>query len=281
MINKFESEFPQEAMPEITGAPMQNSLLNERATESNAWIRIERAQQNVPLKAVEGFYLAKYFSQEIADVTDWPNQTAKFLTAELEDRLWRLAVIDIAIINDHNRGIVVERQASLPTVLKSMETALQESNDSTAKEDLKTIKELKSSINPEVHVSLRYVRHVRNKWAAHPSMDRAFDDWADADKYLNVPLLEDALARLIRAHQHTAKLVDSSTILGPLFSTPQPKPKTTESPKGAKSSTPLSIYWGNVTLWAQVVRENAQKEASILCKQIASSPNGSSTDKSI
>ncbi|MGO4689474.1 hypothetical protein [Glaciibacter sp. 2TAF33] len=255
---------------------MVNTELDRRATQADLWVRAERAQQIAVLEAVHGFYLAKRFSTELAGFTGWTNEVVADAVEAVRAKLWRLAVIDIAMVNDQNQ---LPRAASLPGVLRSMKDTLEASPDSSATQDLAQLERIRTAINADTETPLMYVRHVRNKWAGHPSMDLRFDSWAGADKHLSIPLLEEALAVLVRAHQETADLAARSTVLSPLFAAPVPKSTVASTPEGTIEQFPATVAWGKVTVFAELMRESASRDASSLLDQLTSPPGyGSSED---
>lgn len=269
-VSPFESEYSANDLPSVTGAPMTNQQLESLISQRGPWVRAERAQQHAVLDAVHGYYLAKRFSEEVTDFNGWTNRVVKGAVAEVEARLWKLAVIEVAGVNDRTS---LTRGASLQSVLVSMRDALQSSSDPTAASELAQVNALLSATNAERVTSLRYIRHVRNKWAGHPSMDRDFDAWADADKHLSLPLIEDALALLVRSHHEAATLASTSSTLAPLFETPRPDAQTIEDGNGTIIRTaPVTVAWGNVTVLAMTMRDSAARRASALLDQMVSPP---------
>lgn len=83
-----------------------------------------------------------------------------------------------------------------------MKRYLTKANASTT--ELDRLSDLQADINSDRYAPLEYVRHLRNKWAGHPSLDRRFDAWADADKTLSIATVEAALARLVNNAHDTA-----------------------------------------------------------------------------
>lgn len=267
--HSFESEFSPEDLPSVSGEPLSNAKLDAHVDDADKWIRIERAQQIAVLEAVRGFYLAKYLPKEMHNFDRWSNKVAPRAVDVVAERLLRLAVIDIAKVNDSSQ---IGRAASLPGVLTAMRKVLSESAESTAPETSERVKELQRSIDANVHLPLKYVRHLRNKWAGHPSMDRDFDHWADANETLHMPLLEEALAMLVRTHQLTADLMEQCPVLQTNFSTPPPL----EDEEGWR---PAVVNWSAVTILASLAKENGIKSASAIRDQLVSPPSyGSAAD---
>lgn len=276
-IPLFESEFGADALPSVAGDPMPNAQLEALVAQRALWVRAERAQQLAVLDAVHGFYLAKRFSESLSGFERWTNRVVKQTVAEMQTRLWKLAVIEVASVNDTTS---LTRGASLQSVLASMKQVLENSSDPDAVSDLDHVNSLRHATNVDAVTPLRYVRHVRNKWAGHPSMDRDFDSWADADQYLSIPLIEEALALLVRSHHEAANLAQKSPVLSPLFTAPPPKEQVVTADDGStiRKGT-MTIAWENVTVLAEVLRFTAEREASALLDQMASPPGyGSASD---
>ena len=274
-IAPFESEYPSAELPALTGTPLTHGELDTRSSSRDRWVLAQRAQQNVVMEAVHGFYFAKRFSEGTNGFTGWTNNSARGAVESLNGYLWQAAVVNIAKVND---SVHILRAASLQGVLHSMEKALESSSDVGSRSEISKLNALRSSINPEVQPSLKYARYVRNKWASHPTVDRDFDSWGDADEYLQVPLLEDALARLVRAHQEAADLASSSLTLKPLFSVPRPETELVDTPDGTITQIPMTVAWNNVTVLAELMRDTAGREASGLIDQLTSPPGYGSAD---
>uniref|UniRef100_UPI003F498C80 hypothetical protein n=1 Tax=Paenarthrobacter ureafaciens TaxID=37931 RepID=UPI003F498C80 len=107
---------------------------------------------------------------------------------------------------------------------------------------------------------LMYVRHLRNKWAGHPSLDRRFDAWAGADKTLSVATVEAALTRLINNTHETALFVSSAPALQDFR-----QPPAAANPDG---SWPMEVDLSNVTTWAGLMRDSVDKGVRALRAQI-------------
>ncbi len=266
----FLSEFDSSNLPNLTGSPLQNSVLDAQAMAANKWERVEKSQQIAVINAVRGFYFAKYLHLESQNFSNWTNHVAESAISEIVRRLWRISIIDVAMINDQNQ---ITRAASLPGVLKALKESLCNSNDSLATSEYNSLNEISESINADLVPSLKYVRHLRNKWAGHPSMDLQFDSWAGADEKLNIRLVEDALAILIRAHQSCAEIIQESNTLRPLFTTPPPA-------QGADDSIPMTVHWLSVSSLAESMRQSVKLSAEALMDQLMSPPTyGSVSDR--
>ncbi|MDO8381838.1 MAG: hypothetical protein Q7T17_02485 [Microbacterium sp.] len=269
-ISPFTSEFPPAALPAVTGSPLGNAQLDQHGAKTAHSNRAERAQQIAIGNAVHGFYLAKRYSEQLAQFHGWTNALSERAVTGIEAKLWRLAVVDVAMVNDTNK---LSRSASLPSVLAAMKQTLDAAPDAALDADRSTLQDMRDSINADTVVPLMYVRHLRNKWAGHPSMDRDFDDWADADQTMSIPLIEEALAILVRAHQEAADLSARCSVLAPLFEVPAPTGEVVTQPDGTVLERfPMTVQWSNVTALADDMRFGARRDAEALFDQMASPP---------
>lgn len=275
-IPAFKSEFAAGDVPTVTGNPLPNADLDQQGTQTPHWVRARRSQEIAVVDAVYGFYFAKRFSELLEAFEGWTNAVAEMAVEDIEARLWRLAVIDVAKVNDSNQ---LARAASLPGVLKVMKVQLDGDPAPVLDADRVSLQAIRDATNPEVVVPLKYVRHIRNKWAGHPSMDRDFDDWADADEWLSVPLIEEALAILIRAHQDAAELARRSPALRSSFAPPAPTGEDRTQPDGAIVKVHhATIAWSSVSALAHLHRDSAKRQAEALLDQLTSPPGYGSAD---
>lgn len=269
-IAPFESEFAPEHLPTVTGNPLPNAQLDHHGAQTAHWNRAERAQQIAVANAVHGFYLAKRFSEQLERFDSWTKTAAKRAAEGIEAKLWRLAVIDVAMVNDTNQ---LARAASLPGVLANMKVALDGNPDPVLDPDRVALQALRDATNTDTILPLKYVRYIRNKWAGHPSMDRDFDNWANADAELSVPLVEEALAILVRAHQDAADLAERCPVLRPLFAVPSPEREVRTHPDvTVRRVVPMKVAWSNVTVFAGLLRDGARQDAEGLFEQLAPHP---------
>ena len=218
---------------------------------------------NTVIQAVETFYLAKRSRQYFIDLPDNDDRVGQAIE-HINIRLMRLAVLDIAALNDG--GLAGNdpqntRVASLPTAHRRMKQHLTAANASDA--ELNELSQLQTDINCDHYTPLKYVRHLRNKWAGHPSLDRQFDAWANADKELSIATVEAALARLVNNAHATASFASSSPALQDFR-----QPPAVTNPDG---SIPMPVNLSNVTLWANLVRESTDKGVRALRAQITGS----------
>ncbi len=261
-VAPFESEFDVSPLPEIDGQPLGKKDLDSHVGGMAPWQRVELAQQTVVLDAVESYYLAKRFRERVLTFDGYTNAVVGRALKLVAERLARLAVVAIASVNDKQ-----PRTMSLPQTLETLATALAAVSDADCKTERAAIETLKSAVNADVVPSLKYVRHLRNKWAGHASIDRDFDSWAGADATVSLPLVEDALVRLVTAHQDLADLIEGSETLRSLAQAPE-RPADAELP----ASIPMTVNWGAVVPLALVVREWAGRAVESLLDQLQSPP---------
>jgi len=184
--------------------------------------------------------------------------------ADISRRLMRQAVLDIAGLNDGglaNKDPGHSRTASLPTAHSRIKQRLVSAQAPPA--DLNRLDGLRADINVDHHMPLKYVRHLRNKWAGHPSLDRRFDAWGGADTSLLIPVVEAALARLVNNSSDTAEFVASVPALQDFDQPP--------AASNADGSVPIEIRLSSVLVWAEVIRESAGDGVRSLRAQISGS----------
>jgi hypothetical protein len=260
----FESEFDASAAPQLDGDPLSNADLTARAAEMRLWERVEGSQQTLILDAVESFYLAKRFLQIVLSFDGFTNAVASSALQAIGTRLMRLAVITVATVNDSSRD---GRTRSIPHTLDRLHVALEGVPDRDVSAEKAGVRRLKASVNPDVVPSLKYLRHLRNKWAGHASLDRSFDNWAGADEAVSLPLIEDALVRLVNAHQQFAEMVAASEVLEELMADP-----SSRASAGVPGVVAMAVDWSAVIPLADVVRDWAGRAAEALIDQLQAPP---------
>jgi hypothetical protein len=212
------------------------------------------------IQAVQSFYLAKRSQQYFSDLPENDDRVGRAIS-DINSRLMRMAVLDIAALNDGGlagNDPESSRTASLPTAHQRMKRYLAAANAPAA--DLNHLNKLRTDINVDQYTPLKYVRHLRNKWAGHPSLDRRFDAWADADKTVSVAAVEAALVRLVNNAHDTAAFASSASALQ-LFRQPAAVPE----PDG---SVPMQVDLSSVLVWAEMVRDSAGRELRALRAQV-------------
>ncbi|MFW5469946.1 hypothetical protein ACOCJ4_07870 [Knoellia sp. CPCC 206435] len=215
------------------------------------------------INAVQSFYLAKRTRQYFSNLPEDDDRPGRVM-ADIERRLMRQAVLDIAGLNDGglaNKDPGNSRTASLPTAHGRMKQRLVSAQAPSA--DLTRLEALRADIDADHHMPLKYVRHLRNKWAGHPSLDRHFDTWAETDKTLYVPVVEAALVRLVNNASDTAEFVSLVPALQD-FDQPSAAPS-------ADGSMPLEIRLSSVLVWAAMMRHSAGENIRSLRAQLTGS----------
>lgn len=209
----FESEYADSVLPAFEGAPATHAAVRVGADAEIPWTQMSVLLGTTVIQAVQSFYLAKRSRQYFSDLPDSDDRVGHAI-GNINSRLMRMAVLDIAALNDGGlAGNDPEhsRTASLPTAHQRMKRHLIAANAPAV--DLDNLHKLQAAINVDLFTPLKYVRHLRNKWAGHPSLDRRFDAWAGADKTLSVAAVEAALARLVNTAHETAALVSAAPAL--------------------------------------------------------------------
>lgn len=259
-ISPFESEYADSVLPALNGDPATHAAVRVGADAETPWTQMSVLLGTTVIQAVQSFYLAKRSVQYFSDLPENDDRVGRAIS-DINSRLMRLAVLDIAALNDGGlAGNDPEnsRTASLPTAHQRMKRHLTQASASAA--ELDRLRELRTDINPDHYAPLKYVRHLRNKWAGHPSLDRRFDTWAGADKTLSIAAVEAALVRLVNNAHDTALFVSSATALQGFR-----QPPAVANPDG---SIPMDVDLSNVVVLAKIMRESADKGIHALRAQI-------------
>lgn len=259
-LSPFESEYADSALPKFEGAPATHAEVRVGADAETPWTQMSALLGTTVIQAVQSFYLAKRSRQYFSDLPERDDRVGRAID-DINRRLMRMAVLDIAALNDGGlAGNDPEnsRTASLPTAHQRMKRHLTQANASAA--ELDRLHELQTDINPDHYAPLKYVRHLRNKWAGHPSLDRRFDAWAGADKTLSIAAVEAALVRLVNNAHDTALFASSAPALQGFR-----QPPTVADPNG---SIPMDVDLSSVTVWAEIMRDSADKGIHALRAQI-------------
>jgi hypothetical protein len=263
----FESEFGASALPQITGQPLSHSRLDTAVGSMPPSRRVEGSQQTLVVDAVHSFYLAKAVRSVVGSFTGHTNKVAPAALQAIGDYLMRLAVITVAAVNDAGGN---SRTKSLPHTVDALSRALEGANGDVSA-DQQGLADIRASVDHGTIPSLGYVYFVRNKWAGHASLDREFDNWADADSVLSIPLVEDALVRLVNAHQALADLIDGSQVVKPLA-------EASQLPHSNGSAIPFRVAWDAVIPLALLARESGRRQADALLDQLQSPPGYGTPD---
>lgn len=167
---RFESEYEDSALPTFAGSPATHAELATSADAEIPWTQMSALLGSTVINAVQSFYLAKRTRQYFSDLPEGGDRVGR-VVADIGHRLWRQAVLDIAGLNDGGlagKDSGNSRTASLPTAHSRMKQRLVSAQAPPAA--LTRLEGLRSDINVDHHTPLKYVRHLRNKWAGHPSL---------------------------------------------------------------------------------------------------------------
>lgn len=258
-LPRFESEFDASQVPQPSGDPIENTPLDDLVKAMPPGARVEGSMQNLLLDAVQTYYLAKRFHELVGAFDGFTNRVVAGALSTIGANMMRLAVITVASVNDSSA-----RSRSLPATITALETALKASGGNVTAETA-GLKNIKKDIDANKQVPFKYVRHLRNKWAGHASLDREFDNWANTDTTLSLPLLEEALVRLVNAYEDLVELIDGSPTLQQLTA-------KSASSTPADGPIPFSVDWTAVTPLALVLRDTARRSAEALVDQLQSPP---------
>lgn len=269
-LGPFKSEFDDDDLPNVQANTVTNALLDAKVAAMDPNARVEASQQTAVIDAVSSYYLAKHFLRVVGSLDGYTNAVAPAALKTVGENLMRLAVVTVATVNDDGANT---RTKSLPHTIDALLSALPgQAGDLSA--ERAGLKNIRSLISLDSATSLRYLNYIRNKWAGHASLDRDFNTWAGADSFLSLPLVEDALVRLVNAHQELADLISGSPALRAIAAT---SPSVIEN----ESEIPFRVAWSAVTPLAEVQREWASRAAGALLDQLQSPPgygNAEDTD---
>jgi hypothetical protein len=256
----FASEFDPSALKADHGLPMTNAVLKAQVEAKGAAFRVEEALGNLLANAVSPYYFAKRVCPALDELSDGQNTHLAESFRQVRNSLLKTAVIGIATTIDtvdKSEG----RTRSIPHALHALKRdlttrqALQSDGDRAAAMEL--LNDLLERTDINRVVSLKYVKHVRNKWAGHSSLDLTIDGWADADKSISWPILEDALVRMINIFQDFSQLVSMSEELVQFEAGLNP-PQTLP---GGILRLEAKLAWSGANSLSQVMRFGAQKQA--------------------
>lgn len=251
---------------------MTNKDLDAEVAKIPEYERVEISQQNLILMAVKDFYLAKYFflRTETADYEsdDRLQETFRYLAHQL----FKQAVISVATTIDLTSGKPENgkkppgRTKSMPHLLEKIRKTLVDlDTDSSA--ELQLIEHIRTSVDPQKHLTLGYVQYMRNKWAGHASMDRRFDAWAQANDHLSIPALEAALVRIVNAYEDFSDLAEMSDTLMSKTKKPDEAPTINEY---GHETWKMTVDWSSIRTFAPLFRESSQKEVDHFFETLSS-----------
>lgn len=253
--HSFQSEYSEDVPSDIAGIPLTNDVLAAHHEAITLRERLDASSQTLVLSAVRSFYFMKQVNADIVHAKVLP-EGLKESVAVLRQDLLRLAVIAIGTVNDTSA-----RTSSLHNTVHAVRAKLAELNTPDASAALELVESVRSSIDANTQTPLRYVRHLRNKWAGHASTDRDVDDWAGAHQTVSLVRVEKALEILVNAHQDLYEVLalsdSAATLLAPSVPTVETSPQTD-----------LGVEWENVVVLAELTRASAQRAATRLLDRI-------------
>lgn len=256
MESRFESEYADDLMPDLSASRLTNAQVEALADAEPPWTQMAMVLTTTIQRAVLNYYVAKRFSETFSSVIHGDVDAGRVGQAmvDMKNSLWRtavndiMAVIDVAAKNPSLAG-------SLTQVLRRAKNTL-ESQSPLPLSEIAQIKTIIKSVDPTAHSELDYLRYLRNKWSAHPALDRHFDDWGGADRTAHGVVLEAALVRVVNATQEAAIFIQSSDRLTDF-----------RQPLGqvdADGRQQLAFDLTQVSLWASMIRDGVGKNFAAL-----------------
>jgi hypothetical protein len=253
----FASEFELSDFPTILGAPMENASLARQLAAKGAAFRVQESLMNLLVDAVHSFYFAKRACPALDAFATGQAGLLAMSVRKVSDSLLKSAVIGVGTTIDVTSG----RTRSLPDALNALETDLNNRKAQQPDDEIDAALDLLTYIRRQTNAnevgSLKYVRHLRNKWAGHSSLDRMVDGWAGADKSVDFRIVEDALARMVNAFQDLSVLVPMSKDLMDIeaqANSPQERPDGTVVVE-------MKVAWSGANALAEAMRYSAQQAA--------------------
>jgi cation transport regulator ChaB len=261
-VNPFESEYPDALVPNPEGSPLNKVSLSALHASIPLGKRLESSSQSLLVDAVRSFYFAKAFYAEWNLREENLPSDVRHAASQMPRDLIRLAVLSIGAVNDSS-----ERTRSLHNTVAAIKLALADDPGTDAVAAREAIEDIRHRIDANSVVPLKYVRHVRNKWAGHASFDRDFDDWASADTTLSFPLLEKGLEILVNAHSDLFEVIRLSETASRVAA----QAERADSAEDGPLSVPMSIDWSAIAVLAPMIRDAAKRDAALIMNQLARS----------
>lgn len=226
--------------------------------------RLEQAMTTMLRDCVYQFYFAKHVCLALATQPECQSNDLSRATSWLKVSLLKQAVIGIGATVD----LTFSRTSSYWHAVGAVQSALANATSLTpsAQATVDLLQDLRGTTNPDVIQSFAYVRHMRNKWAGHASLDLQFDPWADANKHVHWGLLEDAVVRMVNAFQDLGTLASMSPELSNVE-------KAWHTQGLEPDAVRMTLGWqGSVSL-AEAMRFMARREAGALMQALTPPPN--------
>ncbi|TFC91330.1 MULTISPECIES: hypothetical protein [Cryobacterium] len=257
-ISPFQSEYTDDAFPNLHGAPLTHSVLDSLEGSIPLRAKVDGSSRELLIEAVRSFYFAKQFHLEWERFHDQIPEEVRPTMPVLRTDLVRVAVIAVWKVFDTS-----SRTRSVDRTCLALSSALagQEGDDAAAARDL--VRNVHRRTNADLEESLKYVRHLRNKWAGHASIDRDFDSWAGADSTVSLAVIEKALETIVNAHQDLYEVIAMNEALARALETP---PATAEDDDCVVK---MDFDWSAVVPLAELVRIAAKRSATRLVERLA------------
>ena len=257
-LSDFAPEFDPADLPTIVGAPMDNAPVAALIAAKGTAYRVDESLMNLLTGAVHSFYFAKHACSAIDTLSKQQSGALKNGIVEVRTSLLKAAVLGIATTIDVTNG----QTESLPHALEALKIDLTARKAQQPRDEIDAALDLLNYVRLQTDAgrvdSLKYVRHLRNKWAGHSSLDRTVDGWAGADTTVDFRILEDALARMVNAFQDLATLVPMSQDLEDIQAQGNP-PKVL--PDGT-IKIEMKVAWSGANSIAQAMREAGKAAAA-------------------
>lgn len=273
-LSNFTSEFDPSELPTIHGTPMENAPVAALIAGKGTAFRVDESLMNLLVGAVYSFYFAKRASPALDAFASNRAGPLKQGVDEIRNSLLKTAVMGVATTIDVTTG----QTRSLPHALDALRSDLNNRMSQQPDAEIDAALDLLNHIRQQTYAnevnSMKYVRHLRNKWAGHSSLDRTIDAWANADKSVDFRIVEDALARIVNSFQDLSVLVPMSNDLMEIQAQGNPR----EVLPDGTVKIELKIAWSGVNALARVMRHSAQQAADAFIEQFcAGASNRSAT----
>lgn len=269
-LSDFAPEFEPSELPTIHGAPMKNAQVAALIAAKGTAFRVEESLINLLVGAVYSFYFAKRACPALDEYATKQSGPLKRGVGEVRNSLLKTAVVGVATTIDVTSG----QTRSLPHALDALKEDLNQRKAQRSDPEIDAALDLLHHIRKQTDAnkvnSLKYVRHVRNKWAGHSSLDRTVDAFAGADNSVDLRIVEDALARMVNAFQDLSVLVPMSKDLMDV----QTQGNLPKVQSDGTVKIEIKVAWSGANALAQVMRHSAQRAADAFIEQLCAETEG-------
>jgi hypothetical protein len=264
-LSDFTSEYDPADLPIVSGSPMLNVPLNQQIGAVAPPARVQESLANLLTDAVFSYYFAKRVSPELERMATTHDGPLLSALLEVRTSLVKQAVMGIASTIDVTTGRTRSISDALNALKATLKSRVQHSPNDETQVAIDLIRHIQDTTNPDRATSLKYVRHLRNKWAGHPSLDRTVDSWANADTSISFPLLEDALGRMVNACQDLGTLAPMSQDLQHI----EAQGHAGVEQLDGTMRYPVLILWSGIDSLATVMRGSGQGAGDAYLHQLA------------